>query len=136
MSISRRELSLLLPALAQAQNKPLASKVFAYADLPVKINGENRSRAILNGPTHTGYAIEMHETELAPGKAPHGAHHHVHDELLILREGTLEGVINGQNVRMDAGSVAYLSSNDEHGWRNAGATRARYYILTLGREPK
>jgi hypothetical protein len=51
MSMSRRDLSLLLPALAAAQNagaqskeKPvLPAKVYEYADLPVKMNGENLS---------------------------------------------------------------------------------------------
>ena len=138
MAYSRRNLSFLLPALAAAQaaaqSKALPSKAYRYEDLPVRTNGQNKSRAILNGETHTGYAIEMHETELAPGLAPHGAHRHVHDELVIVREGTLEVTILGKSTTMGPGSVAYISSNEEHGVRNAGETRARYYICTLGRD--
>ena len=48
MKCSRRELGLLLPILASAQQtKGLPSKVFKYDDLPVKANGENKSRAVL-----------------------------------------------------------------------------------------
>jgi quercetin dioxygenase-like cupin family protein len=136
---SRRELSLLLPAAfaaiqARAQTPAaLPSKVYKYDGLPVRVNGENRSRAVLNGKTRNGYGIEMHETELGPGLAPHASHHHVHEEMVIVREGTIEVTISGKSETLGPGSVAYVASNEEHGWRNIGNTRARYYIITLGR---
>jgi quercetin dioxygenase-like cupin family protein len=136
MPLSRRDLPLLFPALMAwaAPAARLVSHAWRYEDLPVKENGPNRSRAILNGATHTGFMIEMHETELAPGLAPHGSHHHVHDELVIVREGTLAVTINGVTTQVGPGSVVYVNSNEEHGLHNAGSTRARYWILTLGRE--
>jgi quercetin dioxygenase-like cupin family protein len=136
MRVTRRELSALLPALAAAQTAPkkaMASRVFLYEDLPVKANGENRSRAFFNGETHTGYAIEMHETSLGPGMAPHGAHSHAHEELVIVREGTVEVTIAGKKSILTPGSVAYVASGEEHGVHNAGQGRATYYIMTLGR---
>ena len=72
MTCSRREIALLLPAVAAAQEKPqkamLPSKSFKYEDLPVKENGQNKQRAVLNGATHSGFAVEMHLTELGPGR--------------------------------------------------------------------
>jgi hypothetical protein len=75
---SRRELSLLLPALAAmnaaGQDSKLSSRSFRFEDLPARPSGpdgKNRARAMLDGKTHTGYRIEMHQTELAPGMAPH-----------------------------------------------------------------
>ena len=48
MTCSRRDLALLLPAVATAQEKPqkpmLPSKSFKYEDLPVKENAIVRSR--------------------------------------------------------------------------------------------
>ena len=138
MDLSRRDLSLLLPAAAAAsaagQKTALPSRTYRYEDLPVRVNGENRQRAILNGQTHTGYPVEMHETELGPGLAPHPPHHHAHIEMLLVREGTLEVTISGRAVTLGPGSVAYVASNEEHGWRNVGTTRARYFVLALGRE--
>ena len=32
------------------------------------------------------------------------------------------------------GSVAYVASAEEHGWRNVGAGRAHYFVLALGRD--
>jgi hypothetical protein len=93
MDHSRRDFGLLLPLLAAsqagAQDQALPSKVYRFEDLPVRVNGENRSRAIFDGKTSRGTAVEIHATELAPGLAPHGSHRHVHEELVIVREGTL-----------------------------------------------
>jgi quercetin dioxygenase-like cupin family protein len=138
MNHTRRDLSLLLPALAAAAGagkNTLASKTFRFEDLAVRTNGQNRSRAVLNGATRTGFEIEAHQTELGPGLAPHPPHHHLHEELLFLREGTLEVTISGMVSRIGPGGVVYVASNQEHGWRNAGSTQAHYFVLALGREP-
>jgi quercetin dioxygenase-like cupin family protein len=137
---SRRNLAALLPALlagnAAAQKTPLASKMLRYEDLTVRERGENRQRAILSGPGRTGFDIELHETELAPGLTPHASHSHAHEEMILIREGTLEVTIAGKSTRLGPGSVAYVASNEEHGWRNVGETRARYFVLALGRQAR
>ncbi len=141
MNPSRRDLGIILPALAAAtasaqekENKTLPSKAFKYEDLPVKINGENKSRAVLNGETHSGFPIELHMTELAAGQAPHPPHQHVHEELLMLQQGTLDATIKGQTTQVTAGSVVFLASNDEHGWRNPGPGPAQYFVIALGKD--
>jgi quercetin dioxygenase-like cupin family protein len=135
---SRRDLAWLATAFAAqtaaGQQAKLASKTYRYEDLTVRRNGENAQRAILRGGLHTGFEIEMHETELAPGKAPHASHHHVHEEMIMIREGTMEVTIAGNTSRLGPGSVAFVASNEEHGWRNVGETRARYFVLALGRD--
>ncbi len=124
---------LLLAGAAAAAEKPkLASHVYSWESLPVKENGANRGRAILDGLTHTGYPLEMHATELPPGNAPHGSHSHPNDELIVVREGTLEVTIGGRSSRIGPGSVVYVNSGEEHGVRNAGSDRAHYYIIALG----
>lgn len=133
MTVTRRELAAMLTALAPTEaQSALPTMVYLWEDLPVKANGENRQRAILDGRTSTSFPIEIHETELAPGLAPHGSHKHIHDEILIVREGTLESVIGEKKALLTPGSLAYINAGEEHGFRNAGNTRARYYILALG----
>ncbi len=138
MSCTRRDLALLLPALAaaaEAQNaSKLPSKTFRFEDLTVKESGGNKSRAIMNGLTHSNFPVEVHETELAPGAAPHAPHHHVHEEIVLVIEGTIEFTVNGTATRLGPGSLAYAASNDEHGQKNVGQTPARYFVVTLGRE--
>jgi quercetin dioxygenase-like cupin family protein len=140
VSYSRRDLSLLLPALAaakaSAQTAALPSKTFSYPELPVKVNGANRQRAVLRGETHSGFPVEMHMTELGPGQAPHPPHHHVHEEMIMIHEGTLEVTIAGRSATLGPGSVAYVASGEEHGWRNVGTGRANYFVLALGQEKK
>ena len=135
---SRRNLAAVLPALlagsAAAQKTPLGSRMLKYEDLTVRTNGANRQRPILSGPGRTGFDVTVHETELAPGLAPHASHHHVHEEMILIREGTLEVTIAGKSTTLGPGSVAYVASNEEHGWRNVCDTRARYFVLALARE--
>ena len=138
MNPSRRDLGVVLAAVAAtpapAQDKKLPSKAFRYEDLPVKVNGANKSRAVLNGETHSGFPLELHMTELGAGQAPHPPHHHVHEELLMLQQGSLDATINGQATHITAGSVVFLASNDEHGWRNPGPGTAQYFVVALGRD--
>jgi hypothetical protein len=75
---SRRDLAVLLPALAaaaQGQGKNTAktddkqlvdSQVYRYGELPVKTNGQNQARQVFDGATHTGYHVELHLTDLGP----------------------------------------------------------------------
>ena len=137
MTCSRRDLTFLLPALAAAgarAEKALPSKTYRFEDLPVRVNGQNRSRAVLKGANRTGFPIELHQTELGPGEAPHLPHHHAHEEIVFIREGTLEVTIEGRASTLGPGSVAYVASNEEHGWRNTGASRAHYFVMALGRD--
>jgi len=137
MICSRRDLYLWLPALAAsagwAAEKPsLSSKTFRFEDLPVNTSGENRFRPILEGTTHGGLQLEAHETDLAPGGMPHPPHRHRHEELFLVREGTVEVTIAGRSTRLGPGGMAFVASNEEHGIRNAGATHAEYFVLGLG----
>jgi mannose-6-phosphate isomerase-like protein (cupin superfamily) len=138
VNYSRRDLSLLLPALAAAsataQNSALPSKTYSFQDLPVRATGANSSRAVLDGKTHSGFPVNLHITELPAGGAPHPPHHHVHEEIVMIHEGTLEVTISGRSARLGPGSIAYVASGEEHGWRNVGTTRAQYFVLALGQE--
>ena len=137
MRMSRREISVLLPVLAAAQDgtrRPiLASKTFDFEQLPVKKGPTNEQRPVFNGETTRGLGLEMHETELAPGTMPHAAHSHVHEELLVLLEGKLEVTIKGSTSTIGTNSVVFVASGEEHGWRNVGDSTAKYYVIAIGR---
>ena len=136
MNYSRRDLGLLLPALAAAggaaQPKALPSKAYKYEDLVARGNGPNKSRAVFNGENHSGIPVELHITELGAGQSPHAPHKHVNEEVLMLRSGILDATINGETTRVTAGSVVYAASNDLHGWRNPGPEPAQYFVIALG----
>lgn len=140
MEYLRRDLTLLLPALlamkANAAKTPLPSKCFEFADLPVKTDPKthNEGRQVFDGYTHSGYPIDLHITTLAPGQMPHAAHHHVYEELIFIQQGRLEVTIQSRISHVGPGSVVYVNSNEEHGWKNVGEVPAQYFVLALGRE--
>lgn len=136
--VSRRELCLILPALAAASaaraasGEVLPAKAYPFSELPVQSRGGNQFRPVLDGETHTGFHIELHETRLAPGGRPHPPHHHVHEEIFLIREGALAVTLGGKTTRIGPGSVAYVASNVEHGIRNVGNAFAEYFVIALG----
>ena len=138
MNCSRREVYFWIPALVAshglAAEVPIPSKMVRFEDLPVQSGDGHTVRRILEGKTHSGYGIEMHGTDLAPGAMPHPAHHHTQEEVFLVREGTLEVTITGRASRLGPGSVAYVASNEEHGIRNPGPTHAQYFVIALGTE--
>jgi mannose-6-phosphate isomerase-like protein (cupin superfamily) len=134
--VVQKGIPFLLPALAAAQTAApgakLPSKAYRYEDLTPKQGATSVSRQILKGETHAGWPIDLHETELPAGAAPHPPHHHVHEEMVFLRDGQLEVNIMGEITRVGPGSVVYFASNQEHGFRNVGTTTARYQVLAIG----
>ncbi len=86
-------------------------------------------RSLYKGPTATLPELEMHVTTLNPGATSHPPHHHVNEELVIIREGTVETLSNGQWVRLGPGSVIFNASDSLHGLRNVGPTAAVYHVI-------
>lgn len=147
MKYSRRDLGLLLPALAastaSAQNREpisveklprLETKAYIFDELPVRENGQNRSRALFTGKTHTGFKLESHMSDIAPGEVNHPPHHHLREEMMLVREGTMELTVSGKPMRLGPGCVGYIGSNEIHNAKNVGTTRAQYFIVNLGRD--
>jgi quercetin dioxygenase-like cupin family protein len=139
LDYSRRDLRLLLPAVLAAKaaaqtGKILPAEVFVYEDLPVKVNGQNKARSVMNGETHSAFPIELHLTELGAGQEPHPPHKHVREEILLLQRGILDVTMDGKTSRLTPGSVVYVASNHQHGWKNPGDGTAQYFVIALGRD--
>jgi len=119
---------------ARAAQDALPSGLFSHDRLQVRASGSTEIRQMLTGATHSGYRVDLHETALAAGQMPHAPHHHVHEEMLLIREGTLEVTVKGRTERLGPGSAAYVASGEEHGWKNVGSTQAKYFVLALGED--
>ncbi|MGH9402202.1 MAG: cupin domain-containing protein [Terriglobia bacterium] len=138
MELSRRQLCLLLPALFAAVpgfpagSETLPAKAYPFADLPAHRHGGSESWPVLDGLTHSGFQIELHETQLAPGARPHPPHHHTHEEIFLVREGAVQVTLAGKNTNLGPGGVGYVASNVEHGILNVGDSSARYFVIALG----
>ena len=141
MSTTRREVFFLLSGLVSsavalealpAQDNSLPSATYTFSDLPVNNSNGAAIRPVLKGKLATAESLEVHETTLPPGAMPHAPHHHVHSEMWLIREGTVQLTINGTSHVMGPGSVGFVRSNDEHGIKNVGTTPATYFVVAVG----
>ena len=105
------------------------SRVFLWDGLKVERTKTGERRNVVDMPTETLTRFECHVTTLEPGEAPHAPHRHPEDELLIIKEGTVEAMQEGRTNVVAAGGVIFESSNEFHGLRNIGTNRATYYVL-------
>jgi quercetin dioxygenase-like cupin family protein len=117
-----------LPRIAR-QSAPSLKLLTNY---PVKQNGQNQSGAILDGLTHSGDHLEVHETTLAPGSAPHPPHQHEHEELFLMMKGSLAVTIAGKTAVIGPGGAAFAHSNELHGVVNPGTENAQYFVVATG----
>jgi XRE family transcriptional regulator, regulator of sulfur utilization len=121
-----------LGLVAYAQEKPAAilkSTVFDWTSWPVRNTDVGQSRQVVRQPTLTLDELEMHVTTLNAGLASHPPHKHTNEELLILKEGTLEALVDGRWQKVGPGSIVFQASNSCHGVRNIGTTPATYHIV-------
>ena len=152
MSSTRREVLFLLSGLVSSavqleglpsqglpsqgssnHDNSLPSATYPFSELPVRsADGGATIRPVLKGKLATGESLEVHETTLPPGGMPHAAHHHVHSEMWLIRECTVQLTINGTSHVMGPGSIGFVHSNDEHGIKNVGTTPATYFVVAVG----
>lgn len=121
-------------ASAQQDDLPmLPSKAWTFEELKVEKSPNGAEfRAILRGKLANGEILEVHETMLPPGGMPHPAHHHVHSEMWLVREGTVEFNVMGKKKNIGPGGLAFVASNEEHGVTNVGKTPAKYFVVAIG----
>ena len=114
---------------AAAKPGLIGSSVYDWNAMKVTKTNVGEVRQVFKGPTATLDELEMHVTTLNPGEASHPPHHHPNEELIILRQGTIETLSKGKWVRVGPGSVILNGSNDEHGLRNVGTDQAIYHVV-------
>jgi XRE family transcriptional regulator, regulator of sulfur utilization len=134
--ITRRDVAvagltaLAVVAWAQTTEKPvLKSAVFRWESLTAVPTRVGARREVFDERTATMDRLECHVTTLNPGEAPHAGHQHPEEELVFIREGTIESVQNSTTNRVGPGAVIFEASNEYHSLRNVGQTTATYYVV-------
>jgi quercetin dioxygenase-like cupin family protein len=121
----------VVPAAESASADKLRSGVFDWEKLGVKPTPKGERREIMNAPTVTCTNLESHVTTLRAGESAHASHRHPDEEVIVVKEGTLEATINGKPHRGGVGTIFFFGSNDEHGLKNVGTTSATYYVIRI-----
>ena len=107
----------------------MGSTAFDWTQIPVKKNAKGETRKFFQAPTATLDELECHVTTLNPGEIAHPPHRHPDEELLIIKEGTVECLVNGELKRVGPGSVVFQASNQLHNIKNVGDTPATYHVI-------
>jgi quercetin dioxygenase-like cupin family protein len=107
----------------------LPSSVFEWNALKVTPTKVGEKRAVFDSPTETLENLEMHVTTLNPGEFAHSPHQHPEEELTIVKEGTVEALVNGELKRVGPGSIIFQAPNRLHTLQNVGTTRVVYHVL-------
>jgi len=116
-------------ATVVAQKTLQKSTVYAWSTDETKPNEWGGVRQVMRAPTPTLDELEIHISTLGAGKSPHAPHQHQHEELLILKEGTLDTFQNGTTRRIGPGGIIFQASNELHNVTNVGQTPATYYVI-------
>ena len=125
--------------LAQSQKLLMRSSVFDWNTIEAKTTKVGARRDFFDAPTATLDQLECHVTTINPGEAPHAPHQHPEEELIVVKEGTIEAMQNGLTKRVGPGSMIFQASNELHGLRNVGKTPATYHVIKFyppGLKPK
>ena len=116
-------------ALADQKAPVMQSSAFDWNSIPVKQTAVGSARSFFRAPTATLDELELHVTTLNPGQASHPPHQHPNEELVIIKEGTVEALAQGEWKRLGEGSVIFNASNQLHGLKNVGTTPATYHVI-------
>jgi quercetin dioxygenase-like cupin family protein len=120
----------MIAGLAQSQNNVMQSSIFNWNEIEAKPSKVGEVRTFFRAPTATLDELECHVTTLNPGESSHPPHKHPEEEILIIKEGTVESLVNGQLKRVGPGSVIFQASNQMHSIRNVGETKATYHVFS------
>ena len=114
----------------QQQVKPnLPSTAFNWDSIKVVTTKVGEKRQFFDAPTITLDNLECHVTSLNPGESAHPPHQHPEEELTIVKEGTVEVLVNGELKIVGPGSVVFQAANTLHGIKNVGTTKAVYHAI-------
>lgn len=80
--------------------------------------------------------FEMHVTTLKEGVKSHDPHTHPDDEIILVKSGTVEELVNGRPFQLGAGSFVLLNGNEPHGIRNAGNVSCEYFAFRFLNHPQ
>jgi quercetin dioxygenase-like cupin family protein len=116
-------------AVVRPQASVMRSTLFDWNAMKVNKTAIGESRPVVRAPTATLDELEMHVTTLNAGQASHPPHQHPNEELIVLGEGTLEALVQGEWKRLGPGSILFNASNELHGVRNVGTGPATYHVI-------
>ena len=116
-------------SFADEAKAALDSTAWKWEDIKAKDTDVGQYRYVTRQPTRTLDELEMHITTLKPHTASHPPHTHPNEEMVIVKEGTLQAHVNGKEIVVGPGSVLFFASMQPHAVQNIGDTPATYHVI-------
>jgi quercetin dioxygenase-like cupin family protein len=121
--------TLALTAFAGVNVPVMGSRAVDWSAVPVIRDGTHSVRHFFEAPTATLAQLEVHVTTLPAGELSHPAHKHPNEELVIVKEGSVEVLVDGHLQRVGPGAVIFNAANQMHSLRNVGNSAATYHVI-------
>lgn len=115
--------------VARSAEDVMGSRAVDWKDMTARPTKVGEVRQVFEHRTATLDELELHVTTLQPGQSPHEPHKHPDEEVLIVREGTVETFLGNRTQVVGPGSVIFQASNQLHAIRNVGTTPATYHVI-------
>lgn len=113
-----------------AQLQPIASGIYRWADLPVKVEEERETRSVFEGTCSRFKYIEIHVTTQKRGAKPRRAHANPDtEELIIVKEGEVKFTVGSKSAILGAGGIALVLPQEMHTLENVGDGPLTYYVM-------
>jgi mannose-6-phosphate isomerase-like protein (cupin superfamily) len=107
----------------------LTSAVFDWEKMqPVMVTNGVR-RTVFDGPTTTLDKLHCHITTLNPGQTSGDPRLHLQEEVIVVKEGTIEATFDGQVQTAGPGSVIFFAAHATTRLRNPGKVPATYTVI-------
>ena len=107
----------------------MGSTTFDWTKMEARATKVGSVRQVCRNATATLDELECHITTLNAGQSPHPPHKHADEEVVILKEGTLEVTLGDRTEVVGPGSVIFQASNQMHSVKNIGTTPAIYHVI-------
>lgn len=114
---------------ANATAPRLRSGLFDWEKLEVTKTPNGMRRAVFDGATATVDKIHCHISTLNPGERSGEPRLHLQEEVIIVKEGTIEANFDGQSQVGGPGSVIFFAAHATTFLRNVGTTPATYTVI-------
>lgn len=149
--MNRREFAGLLPAAMAAtalntnaqqtaSNPPAGSETTIAAGTfngftpPENFTGR-AGHSFFRGVLPGNIGCEMHVSYLAPNARHEPEEKHLHNEMWMVRQGTIELHLNGETHTLHAGDTGIAVAGTLHYIQNVGQDVASYFVVEVGSGP-
>jgi mannose-6-phosphate isomerase-like protein (cupin superfamily) len=114
---------------ASSNQTKLVSAVYDWENMQPTVVSNGVRRTVFEGPTATLDKINCHITTLNPGESSGPPRLHRQEEVVVVKEGTIEATYDGHSETVGPGSVIFFASHATTRLHNPGKVPATYTVI-------